>query len=89
LAVKKIYPDGAFGKQMKDYVDQYLNERMNSGKDYYLNQRDKVDLVEKMNETKVDLIDRLNRNFNILIGTLLTVGGTIIVLAINILNKLP
>ncbi len=74
---------------MKDYVDQYLNERMNSGKDYYLNQRDKVDLVEKMNETKVDLIDRLNRNFNILIGTLLTVGGTIIVLAINILNKLP
>jgi hypothetical protein len=39
-------------------------------------------------DDKIDIIDRLNRHFLILISTLLTVGGIIVGLLLNMIGKM-
>ncbi len=78
-AVRKVSQgDEALAKTITDYVEQTGKSNHTQLKDIFLTKDDKI-----------DIIDRLNRHFLILLSTALTIGGVIIGLAISIINKLP
>lgn len=76
-AVRKVSGNEAVAKTITDYVEQTKQTNTSQLKDVFLTKNDKV-----------EIIDRLNKHFIVLLSTMLTIGGVIIVLALNIINKL-
>lgn len=74
-------------ESLTNYIEEKVKEDIDSRSNIFLTQKDKTDLLDKMNIYKIDIIARLNKNFLILLSTMLAMGGTLIVIAINISNK--
>lgn len=77
-AVRKVSQgDETLAKTITDYVEQTGKSNHAQLKEVFLTKDDKI-----------DIIDRLNRHFLILLSTALTIGGVIIALAVTIISKL-
>lgn len=64
-------------KEIQELIEKAFNERQNGNKDYYLNQRDKIDLVEKINFVKNELAEKINDVKTELSGVKLDITGRI------------
>jgi len=62
---------------MANYIEEKVKEDVQSQTKLFLTKDDKI-----------DIIDRLNRHFLILLSTLLTVGGILIGLFLNMISKM-
>jgi hypothetical protein len=62
---------------MANYIEEKVKEDVKAQTKIFLTKDDKI-----------DMIDRMNKHFLILLSTILTIGGILIGLAINIISKL-
>ncbi|HRO43359.1 MAG TPA: hypothetical protein PL009_11040 [Flavipsychrobacter sp.] len=73
-------------KIVVEQIEQIVAKKLDDKKDILLTKDDKVELINKLDLTKTDLLNKMDGNFKWMIGVMLTLFGIVIGLLLKIIS---